>query len=204
MRLGGIAVIVLLLLFVGVIAAAIFYQPGKVETVMVTVTKTSTTTKTITEAGTKVLRIGAEILDVCFSAVENCADRLAAWIRRANKSIYVMVYSFTKDELGEALVDAVEKGVDVEVVFEENQVSEYSELWRLKDAGAKVYLDGNRYLMHHKVAVIDGIIVVTGSYNWSRSAEERNDENLIILRDEWLAQLYEREFERVKGEASAV
>ncbi|MEM4311114.1 MAG: phospholipase D-like domain-containing protein [Nitrososphaerales archaeon] len=55
--------------------------------------------------------------------------------------------------------------------------------------------------MHHKVAIIDGMIVITGSYNWSSSAEDVNDENLIILKDREIALSYEKEFQRVWKEA---
>jgi phosphatidylserine/phosphatidylglycerophosphate/cardiolipin synthase-like enzyme len=51
--------------------------------------------------------------------------------------------------------------------------------------------------MHHKFMVIDGEIVVTGSYNWSAAAEERNDENLVVIRDRGVAGAFEREFERI-------
>jgi len=63
-------------------------------------------------------------------------------------------------------------------------------------------LDGNPYLMHHKVMIVDGEVAVTGSYNWSWSAENRNDENLVIIRDAETAPLYEAEFQRVWSQAA--
>lgn len=163
---------------------------------------TSTTTTTITHIVSTSIP-SDRVEEVCFSAVEDCSSLIVFWISRANKSIHVMIYSFTQDEIGEALAQAVKRGIDVEVVFEKSQLSEYSELERLKKAGAEVYLDGNPYTMHHKVAVIDDVVVITGSYNWSMSAEERNDENLVILFGENIAKLYESEFQRVKSEAVA-
>jgi phosphatidylserine/phosphatidylglycerophosphate/cardiolipin synthase-like enzyme len=65
-----------------------------------------------------------------------------------------------------------------------------------------VRLDGKPYLTHHKFMVVDGKIVVTGSYNWSYSAEEKNDENLIVVSSPDIARLYEAEFNRVWGQAS--
>jgi len=165
---------------------------------------TSTTTTTIIHTVFVSTSVpGGRVEKVCFSAVEDCSSLIVFWISRANKSIHVMIYSFTQDEIGEALAQAVKRGIDVEIVFEESQLSKYSELERLKEAGAEVYLDGNPYTMHHKVAVIDGVVVITGSYNWSKSAEERNDENLVILLGENVAKLYESEFQRVKSEAVA-
>lgn len=165
---------------------------------------TSTTTTTIIHTTSISTAIPENRVEkVCFSAVEDCSSLIIFWISRANKSIHVMIYSFTQDEIGKALAQAVRRGVDVEVVFERSQLSKYSELERLKEAGAEVYVDGNPYTMHHKVAVIDDVVVITGSYNWSKSAEERNDENLVILFGDNVAELYEKEFQRVKSEAVA-
>ena len=111
-----------------------------------------------------------------------------------------MIYSFTLDRLSEALIEAKNRGVDVKVVIEaENAFSKGSEYRKLLEAGVDVKLDENPSLMHHKVMIVDGEIVVTGSYNWSWSAENRNDENLVILDDPRTASLYEAEFRRVWG-----
>ncbi len=168
------------------------------EYILTTTTETESVeiTKTITERA-----LGGAVSEICFSAIMDCSSIIQQYIMRANHSIYVMVYSFTQDRLGRALVDAARRGVEVLVIVEERQVSEYSEVERLRNAGVKVFLDGNPFLMHHKVAIIDGVFVITGSYNWSRSAEERNDENLVVLRGEHVATLFIEEFNRVLSEA---
>ena len=151
----------------------------------------STTTKTVTLS---------QIEGVCFSATEDCESLLIDLIEGAKKSIHVMIYSFTLDELSEALIEAKNRGVDVKVVIEaENAFSKGSEYRKLLEAGVRVKLDRNPALMHHKVMIVDWRIVVTGSYNWSWSAENRNDENLVILDDPRTASLYETEFQRVWG-----
>jgi phosphatidylserine/phosphatidylglycerophosphate/cardiolipin synthase-like enzyme len=66
-----------------------------------------------------------------------------------------------------------------------------------KQAGLNVFLDGNEGQMHHKTMIIDERIVITGSYNFSRSAETRNDENLIVIYNEDIANFYMQEFQRV-------
>ena len=65
-----------------------------------------------------------------------------------------------------------------------------------------VRVGSNPWLMHHKVMIVDGRIVVTGSYNWSWSAENRNDENLIVIMDEDIAREFEEEFMRVWSAAA--
>lgn len=142
-----------------------------------------------------------EILGVYFSPKGGCADAIVSWINSANSSIYILIYSFTLDSIGRALLEAYSRGVDVKAVFEESQVTQYSEYWRLKDAGIPVRNDTNPRSMHHKVVIIDEEIVITGSYNWSKTAEEENNENLIIIRSKDIAEIYGEEFEKIWNES---
>jgi phosphatidylserine/phosphatidylglycerophosphate/cardiolipin synthase-like enzyme len=86
-------------------------------------------------------------------------------------------------------------------VFEEDQYNANigTEFDRLREAGLDVRLDGNPYHMHHKVIIIDGQIVITGSYNFSRSAEESNDENVLVIHSQAVAAQFLAEFQRVFG-----
>jgi phosphatidylserine/phosphatidylglycerophosphate/cardiolipin synthase-like enzyme len=168
-------------------------QQSRTTTVTTTLYATHTTTATV--AATE--KVGA-VEVVCFSRAERCDDLLTGLIRGAKDRIYVAIYSFTSDRLAEALIEARRRGVDVRVVMERREANVTgSEYPRLLGAGVDVRLDANPGLMHHKFMVIDGEIVVTGSYNWSAAAEERNDENLVVIRDRGVAGAYEREFERI-------
>jgi len=142
-------------------------------------------------------QLGTRILGVYFSPNGGCEEQVINWIDRANHTIYVMIYIFTLDSIGDALIEAHNRGVEVLVVFEEEKISKYSEYWRLKEAGIPVRNDTNPRLMHNKVMIVDGLIVLTGSFNWSRSAEERNDENLVVIRSEYIASLYTEVFMRI-------
>jgi len=137
------------------------------------------------------------ILGVYFSPRGGCEDEIIHWIDRANKSIHILIYSFTLDSIGDALIRAHKREVEVKVVFEEDQITRYSEYQRLKAAGIDVKNDTNPRLMHDKVMIIDGIIVITGSYNYSRSAEEYNNENLIVILNDRVASIYEEEFQKI-------
>ncbi len=192
------AIVLLLAAFIVGYAAGALSSPIR-EYIPTTTTVTSSLRVT---SITTVEKFTGEVVEVCFSAVMDCSSILQGYLRKANKSIYVMVYSFTQDELGDALIDAMERGVEVVVIVEEKQVSQYSEVEKLRNAGVETYLDGNPFLMHHKVAIIDDVFVITGSYNWSKSAEDRNDENLIVLRGRELATLFMNEFKRVLMEAA--
>jgi phosphatidylserine/phosphatidylglycerophosphate/cardiolipin synthase-like enzyme len=89
--------------------------------------------------------------------------------------------------------------VTVAGVFDESQAAGNTgtEWDRLREAGLDVRMDGNSSLMHHKVILIDGETIVTGSYNFSANAERRNDENTLVIYSSRVASQYMVEFERV-------
>jgi phosphatidylserine/phosphatidylglycerophosphate/cardiolipin synthase-like enzyme len=161
-----------------------------------TVTKPYTTTLTTTVVSTRIT--GGVVEYVCFSRVEQCDSMLINLISQARKSIYVAMYSFTRDGLASALVDAKNRGVEVKVIMEEeNAYVQGSDYRMLKEAGVDVRLDGNPALMHHKFMIVDGELVVTGSYNWSTAAEDRNDENFVVIRDKEVVDRFTQEFNRL-------
>jgi phosphatidylserine/phosphatidylglycerophosphate/cardiolipin synthase-like enzyme len=174
------------------------------ETLTETAFRTATATAVVTTTSTATTTVNMpSVRETCFSRVERCDVLLINLINRANRSVYVAVYSFTRDSLAMALIYAKERGVEVRVVIERERAYEQgSEYPRLKSAGVDVRLDGNPNFMHHKFMVIDGYIVVTGSYNWSSAAEDRNDENIVVIIDRDVAQRFVQEFERVWQMAS--
>ena len=142
-------------------------------------------------------RANTTVLGIYFSPRGGCEAQIIWWINRANISIHVLIYSFTLDSISDALINAYNRGVDVKIVFERDQVTKYSEYQKLKAAGVPVRNDTNPGLMHNKVMIIDGKIVLTGSFNWSVSAERRNNENLIVIRSIYVARVYEEEFDKI-------
>jgi phosphatidylserine/phosphatidylglycerophosphate/cardiolipin synthase-like enzyme len=138
------------------------------------------------------------LIEVYFSPDDNAASRIVELINNAEQSIQFMAFSFTSDPISDAMIAAQGRGVQVSGVLETSQASQQGgEFFRLSDMGIDVVLDGNPNNMHHKVIIIDGYIVITGSYNFSRSAEERNDENTVILYNADIARLFVEEFTRV-------
>lgn len=133
-----------------------------------------------------------------FSPDNDILSSLVKEIESAKKSIHFMAFSFTEDTLGSAMRDRFESGIDIQGVFEKRQISQYSEYEQMKAAGMSVIQDRNKGTMHHKVIVIDEETVITGSYNFSKNAEERNSENLLIIKgNPDIAQAYLAEFDRI-------
>lgn len=156
------------------------------------------------EAGgvTHALTVQGVTLENYFAPEDKPIAHIAARLEKAQTSIDFMAYAFTDDDLGQILRDRARAGVKVRGVFEKSgSETPYSEYAVLKKAGLDVWQDGNPYLMHHKVFILDGQTVILGSFNFSRNANESNDENLLIVDDAGLAQAFAAEFERVLAQA---
>lgn len=137
-------------------------------------------------------------LEALFSPEDKIERRILKEIENAEKSILFMAFSFTSDEIGEAMIRKFREGVDVRGVFEKGgSYAKYSQFIKMKIEGVPVKVDRNRYKMHHKVIIIDNFRVITGSYNFSKNASRRNDENIIIIDNKHAAEQYIHEFNRL-------
>jgi phosphatidylserine/phosphatidylglycerophosphate/cardiolipin synthase-like enzyme len=143
-------------------------------------------------------------VEVYFSPDDHVAEQILALIQNAQESIYFLAYVFTSNQIGEAIMERAQAGVKVEGVMDGSQItsSQGTEYDPFRQAGLDVRLDGNEIgLMHHKVIIIDKSIVITGSYNFTASAEANNDENVVIIFNPVIAGKYMEEFQRVYKQA---
>jgi len=137
-------------------------------------------------------------INVYFAPEDNVEKIIYNRISKAGKSVYFMYFSFTSDQIGELLIDMHSKGLKVAGVIESRgSGSEHSEYTKLKIEGVHVKKDVNRHVMHHKVIIIDGHTVITGSYNLSGNASMKNDENLLVINSGEIARIYMEEFNRI-------
>ena len=139
------------------------------------------------------------LIEVMFSPDDGVSRSLVELLAGAEESIRFLAFSFTSDDLADVLLERASAGVQVSGVMDESQVASNTggEYERFRSSGLEVYLDGNEDKMHHKVFIIDDKIVVTGSYNFSTSAETRNDENILVLFNRDIARVYVEEFQRI-------
>lgn len=144
-------------------------------------------------------RQGEAEVSIIFAAEGDEIGALKAEIKRAARSIQFMTFVFSLERLAEAiLLQAAHEGIVVQGIFEKrNSTASWSQLPALHCAGAAMRQDGNRYILHHKVIIIDEQTVITGSFNFSQSAAQSNDENIVIIRDATIAGLYLDEWKRI-------
>ncbi len=143
-------------------------------------------------------------MEVYFSPDDSVSKQLLRLVNDARSSIDVLAYSFTLDSLGDALVMASERGVAVRIVYDGSKAvaDSGSEYEFLLSRGMDVRLDGDDGAMHQKTVVIDGSVVVFGSYNFTSAAEKRNDENIFIVHDPGVAAEFLDEFNRIYDRAT--
>ncbi len=143
-------------------------------------------------------------IEIYFSPENKPISRILALIQAAQESINFLANEFTSTDIGTAMLQRAEAGVSVKGVMDDGQVkaTKVTELDPLKQAGLDVRLDGNlNGLMHHKVIIIDQKIVITGSYDYTVTAETTNDENVVIIFSPQVAAQYLQEFQRVYAQA---
>lgn len=112
----------------------------------------------------------------------SCEKLIINQIHQTKQLLLIQAYSFTNPKIAEAVKQAKLRGVDVRVIVDKSQVSEkYTAATFLKNAGIPVWVDSQVAISHNKVMIFDQTAVFTGSFNFSKSAEERNAENGIVI-----------------------
>ena len=130
---------------------------------------------------------------------------IARAVAGAEHEILFMAFSFTNEEIGEAMLGRADAGIPIRGIFEKSGADAKSGYYApMKNAGlanVEVRLDGNSRLFHHKVIIVDRQTVIFGSFNFSASANRSNDENLLVVHDATFAQAFITEFESRWNEA---
>ncbi|SRR6266542_454198 len=148
------------------------------------------------------VQVGSAQVQVLFAPDNGVAQRLAERISQVSSSIRFLAFSFTQDAIGKAVLDRAKAGARVSGVFERTgSETRFSEYGQMKQVGLDVYQDGNPYLMHHKVFVLDGRTTIFGSFNFSDSADKDNDENCLIVDDAAFAARFSEEIDRMLASA---
>ena len=130
-------------------------------------------------------------IEVFFSPQGGCTEAVVKALDRASSTVLVQAYSFTSAPIAKALVDAHKRGVKIQVILDKSQKTEkYSEADFTAHAGIPTFIDARHAIAHNKIIIIDGQEVLTGSFNFTKAAEENNAENLLVIQDAGLAAKY--------------
>ena len=143
-------------------------------------------------------------VEVLFSPEEGdqILQRLKGAIENAEDRVYILIFSFTLDEIAEAIIEKHREGLDVKVIMDQGQASSrWAVTEKLKEAGVPLVVKRGTQggYMHIKALIADDT-VLTGSYNYSKSATNRNDENFFVIKDSYVLQAHLLKSNQLWGE----
>jgi phosphatidylserine/phosphatidylglycerophosphate/cardiolipin synthase-like enzyme len=140
-------------------------------------------------------------IDALFSPKGGIAATIVQEMRKTQTSMDIAIYSFTRDEIGDAVIAAKNRGVAIRIIVDSGQApGPGSEIAKIEAAGIPVKRItgiGTNGIMHNKYAILDGSVLLTGSYNWSTNAEENSFENAIFLRNSATISAYQANFNSI-------
>jgi phosphatidylserine/phosphatidylglycerophosphate/cardiolipin synthase-like enzyme len=140
-----------------------------------------------------------------FSPGDACMQRLRALCASAKQTLDICVFTISDDRLSGVILDAHKRGVVVRIISDNDKVyDDGNDVRRLNESGIPVRVDHSEYHMHHKFALFDGKQLANGSFNWTRTATEHNDENLVVSNDRNLVRSFAQQFEVLWGRYKAL
>jgi phosphatidylserine/phosphatidylglycerophosphate/cardiolipin synthase-like enzyme len=130
-------------------------------------------------------------ISVYFSPNGGCTEAVLREVNAAKRSVLVQAYWFTSAPITKALVAAHKRGVKVEVILDLSRAEiDNTQADVLVEGGVPTFIDANHTTAHNKVVIIDGQVVITGSFNFTEQAEKQNAENLLVIRDKAVADTF--------------
>jgi phospholipase D len=144
-----------------------------------------------------ILQAGSPHIQVRFSPDGKCTEFTVQAIQAAKRSILVQAYSFTSSVIVSALINAQRRGVNVKILVDRSQLTARgSKVALVLAAGIPTAVDKALGIAHNKVMIIDEEYVLTGSFNWTDAAEKRNAENLLLIQDPYINELYRANWQK--------
>jgi len=136
------------------------------------------------------------LIENYFCPDDDCEEHVLSTIKKANSSIYFLIFSFTSDPVGDIIIQKASQGIEVAGVFEKTQNNAYNEYSKMEQENLNVSWDtkNTKGKLHHKYFIIDKKIVITGSYNPTASGDSKNDENILIIHNANIANRFLEEF----------
>lgn len=139
----------------------------------------------------------APAIDAHFSPGGGATAAVVTAVAAARKSVWCLAYSFTSAPIAKALLDAHRRRVDVKLVVDKGQRTAHGSVaGYVARQGVPTWCDAAHAIAHNKTMVIDAVVVLSGSFNFTTAAELHNAENLLTIRDPAVAAKYAAEFLR--------
>jgi len=139
-----------------------------------------------------------DLSEAYFSPGESCRKAIIEQIEKATKRLQICVFTISDDRISDAIIRASRKGIDVRIITDNDKSNDLgSDVVRLAQGGIPIKMDNTSNHMHHKFMVVDELMLLTGSYNWTLSASKFNQENIVLLSEAGLVKSFLNEFEKL-------
>jgi phosphatidylserine/phosphatidylglycerophosphate/cardiolipin synthase-like enzyme len=136
--------------------------------------------------------------EVYFSPGMDCLNAINHTLQKARNHIKICVFTISDDRITENIIACHQSGIKVQVITDDDKTNDKgSDIYKMHQAGVPIRTDETPNHMHHKFAIVDDSILITGSYNWTRSAERYNHENVLITYDQGSIKAYDQEFDKL-------
>lgn len=133
-----------------------------------------------------------------FSPGEDCLHRIRRLIGEAQRTLDICVFTITDNRIVRKLAEAHQRGITIRVISDDMKSEDLgSDMETLEKLGINCLYDRTTAHMHHKFAIADGDLLLTGSYNWTRSASTENNENILVTNNSRLVQQFQKEFDKM-------
>ncbi len=133
-----------------------------------------------------------------FSPGEDCHLAIKRQLMNASEEVLICVFTISDDRIKNEIINAIQRGVKVRIITDDDKtLDKGSDIDFLAQHGAEVIIDHSPHHMHHKFAIFDAKVLLTGSYNWTRSASEYNQENILETNNTDAIAAYQKEFEHL-------
>jgi len=138
---------------------------------------------------------------VIFSPGTDILESISDLLKQAKKTLDICVFTITDERLASEIWNCMQRGVEVRIITDDDKMYDRgSAILDLKTTGIPVKTDHSRYHMHHKFGIIDSRIVFTGSFNWTYTASNHNQENLMITSNFEIVKQYREQYEKLWNE----
>ncbi|HHG83703.1 MAG TPA: DUF1669 domain-containing protein [Bacteroidetes bacterium] len=128
---------------------------------------------------------------VYFSPGETCLNAITSQIQNARQHLDICVFTISDDRITNAILERHQRGIEVRIITDNDKLRDAgSDVRALAASGIEIRVDNTSSHMHHKFCIVDGDAVITGSYNWTRSAATRNQENILVTEEDLVVNRY--------------
>lgn len=135
---------------------------------------------------------------VYFSPGDRCQRVIIGELKQVLSAVDICVYTISDNYITDEILGCRERNISIRIITDDEKIDDSgSDIKTLSRAGIEVHVDNSPHYMHHKFAIFDNARVLTGSYNWTRSAAEHNQENILVTDNKQVVSTYKEEFDRL-------